>query len=108
MGVCLSHCSVYEAQMSFHLLPLWAIFQGSKLLSLLCAVSRTKRIRALTGYWHKKEIGRSTGLLNMEQSIGILDLPLFQVLMMEKLFSKWKTKKKKDLYLQPLRWLLAV
>ena len=43
----------------------------------------------------------------MEQSIGILDLPIFQVLVKAKPFSKWK-KKKKHFYLQALRWLLAV
>lgn len=80
IGICHSDCSVCEAQMSFHLLPRWAIFHGSKLLSFRCAAARTKRISALTGYWHKKIIGRSNGLLNMQQSIGILDLAIFQVL----------------------------
>lgn len=99
IGICHPDCSVCEAQMSFHLLPRWAIFHGSKLLSFRCAASRTKRISALTGYRHKKIIGRSNGLLNMKQSIGILDLAIFQVLEKAKPFSKWKKKKKEKTFL---------
>jgi len=42
----------------------------------------------------------------MEQSIGILDLPIFQVLVKAKPFLN-RIKMKEDFYLQLVRWLLA-
>lgn len=83
-----------KAQMPFHLLPHWAKFHGRKLLSLLCAASRTKRIRALAGHWQKKVSGNSSVLLTMEQSSETLCMPTFLVLVKVKLFSAWNNKDK--------------